>query len=55
MFYTRNDWYVACPEGDLVDGGPVAMTILDERMVIWRSGERIEALDEVTAEAFRED
>ena len=43
---TRNDWYVACQEADLVEGGPVAARVLDEPMVIWRSGDRIAALED---------
>lgn len=46
MQYTRNDWYVGCAETDLSDGAPVAATILDERIVLWRSGERIAALED---------
>lgn len=43
---TRNDWYVACTEEDLARGEPVAACVLDERMVLWRSGERIVALED---------
>jgi phenylpropionate dioxygenase-like ring-hydroxylating dioxygenase large terminal subunit len=39
--YTWNDWYVACAESDLTDGRPVAACILNERMAIWRSGDRM--------------
>lgn len=46
VHYTRNDWYVACTERDLADQGPVAACVLDERMVIWRSGERVSALED---------
>jgi phenylpropionate dioxygenase-like ring-hydroxylating dioxygenase large terminal subunit len=46
MLYTRNDWYVACTESDLTDRGPVAACILNERLAIWRSGDRIVALED---------
>lgn len=46
MQYTRNDWYVACTEDDLAGGGPVAACVLDERIVVWRSGERAVALED---------
>jgi phenylpropionate dioxygenase-like ring-hydroxylating dioxygenase large terminal subunit len=46
MQYTQNDWYVACSESDLTRGGPVAACILEERLVIWRSGDKIVALED---------
>lgn len=46
MMNTRNDWYVACTEEDLAGGGPVAVCVLDERMVVWRSGTRVVALED---------
>lgn len=46
MSYTRNDWYVACLESEPDEGGPVAVCILDERMVIWRAGNEIVALED---------
>lgn len=46
MQYTRNDWYVACTESELAAGGPIAACVLDERMVIWRSGEKVVALED---------
>lgn len=46
MQYTRNDWYVACIEDELAANGPVAVTILNEHLVLWRSGDRIAALED---------
>lgn len=46
MPYTRNDWYVACSENALSEGAPVACCILDERIVLWRSGGGIAALED---------
>lgn len=43
---TRNDWYVACVDTDIDDGAPFAATILDERIVLWRSEGRIVALED---------
>ncbi len=44
--YTRNDWYVACTETDLAEGKPIAATILEERIVVWRSGDKFAALED---------
>jgi phenylpropionate dioxygenase-like ring-hydroxylating dioxygenase large terminal subunit len=46
MHYTRNDWYVACLEGDIAAAEPFAVTVLDERLVIWRSDARIAVLED---------
>ncbi len=46
MLYTQNDWYVACTENDLGGGAPFAACILNQRMVIWRSGNQIAALED---------
>lgn len=46
MLYTRNDWYVACAQSELAEGGPVAARILDEPLVIWRSGDRPVVLED---------
>lgn len=43
---TRNDWYVACIEADLDQGQPVAASVLDERLVVWKSGDRIVTLED---------
>lgn len=43
---TCNDWYVACTEADLSAGQPVAASILDEAVVVWRSGTRLVALED---------
>lgn len=44
--YTRNDWYVACAEDDLTEGRLLSMNILDEAIVVWRSGDGIAALED---------
>jgi vanillate O-demethylase monooxygenase subunit len=46
MHYTRNDWYVACTEQELAQGGPVACCILDERLVAWGSENAISVLED---------
>lgn len=46
MHYTRNDWYVACTEDEIAAAGPVAVSIMEERLAIWRSGPRIVALED---------
>lgn len=43
---TRNDWYVACTESALDSGQPVASCILDQRVVVWRAGDRIVAFED---------
>jgi vanillate O-demethylase monooxygenase subunit len=37
MTYVRNAWYVAAWSHDLPAGKPFAITILDERIVVWRT------------------
>lgn len=46
MQYTRNDWYVGCFEADLAEGVPVSVPILGERIVLWRSGDTLFALED---------
>lgn len=46
MMYTRNDWYVACTETQIAEGGPLPVSILDEAIVIWRSDDTIVALED---------
>lgn len=46
MNYTRDDWYVACLDTDLVDGQPFAAQIMGEAIVLWRSGDKISALED---------
>jgi nitrite reductase/ring-hydroxylating ferredoxin subunit len=41
MPYVRNAWYVAGWDRDLPDNTPFAITILDERLVLWRDGDGI--------------
>jgi phenylpropionate dioxygenase-like ring-hydroxylating dioxygenase large terminal subunit len=44
--YVRNAWYVASWSQDLVEAKPFGLSILDEPIVIWRSGGRIAALED---------
>lgn len=37
MSYVRNAWYVAAWEQELAPETPVAITVLGERIVIWRA------------------
>lgn len=46
MDYVRNAWYVACWSQDLADGKPQGVSILNEPVVIWRSGNRLAALED---------
>lgn len=46
MLHTRNDWYVACSESELADAAPLATTVLDERIVVWRSAGAIVAMED---------
>lgn len=46
MPYTRNDWYVACMETEIVDEKPFSARILDEGIVIWRSNGNLVALED---------
>lgn len=46
MQYTRNDWYVACADSDFAGSGPFASRILGEELVIWRSGDKVVALED---------
>ena len=36
MTYVRNCWYVAAWDSELIQGQPMAMQILGERIVLWR-------------------
>lgn len=45
--YVRNAWYVACWEKDLARETPYAMTILNERLVLWRTAaDNLHALED---------
>jgi nitrite reductase/ring-hydroxylating ferredoxin subunit len=46
MNYVRNAWYVASWSQDLLDEKPMGLSILDEPVVIWRSGGRVAALED---------
>jgi phenylpropionate dioxygenase-like ring-hydroxylating dioxygenase large terminal subunit len=46
MNYVRNAWYVACWSQDLAERTPQGVSILDEPIVIWRSGGRLAALED---------
>jgi len=46
MLYTRNDWYVACSESELTDSTPLASSILEEPVVLWRSNGAIVAMED---------
>lgn len=46
MTYARNAWYVAAWDHDLPADAPLAMTVLGEPIVLWRSGERVVALED---------
>jgi vanillate O-demethylase monooxygenase subunit len=50
--YVRNCWYVAGWSADLADGAPLAMTILGEPIVIYRSGGRLTALEDRCVHRF---
>ena len=44
--HTVNDWYVACTEAELTQGKPFATTVLDQGLVIWRSGDELVAFED---------
>ncbi len=44
--YVRNAWYVASWKEDLGPEAPVAVTILGERIVLWRSAGRVMAFED---------
>ena len=46
MNYMRNAWYVAAWSQDVGERKPVGVSILDEPLVIWRSGPRLTALED---------
>jgi len=46
MNYMRNAWYVAGWSKDLAQGAPQGVVILDEPIVIWRSGGCVTALED---------
>ena len=46
MNYVRNAWYVACWSQDLGERKPLGITILDDPIVIWRSGTHLTALED---------
>jgi phenylpropionate dioxygenase-like ring-hydroxylating dioxygenase large terminal subunit len=46
MTYLRSAWYVAAWSQDLGTEKPLAMSILGEPIVLWRSGDRVVALED---------
>lgn len=44
--FTRNDWYVACTEDELGETGPIPARVLDQPLVLWRSGDKLVALED---------
>jgi phenylpropionate dioxygenase-like ring-hydroxylating dioxygenase large terminal subunit len=46
MTYVRNAWYVAAWASELAEGKPHAITILGERLVIWRRPGGLSALED---------
>ena len=46
MPYVRNAWYVAAWAHDLPDDAPLGVEILSQRIVLWRSGGAISALED---------
>ena len=46
MNYVRNAWYVASWSQDLAEKKPLGVSILDEPIVIWRSGSQVVALED---------
>ncbi|MEZ5655371.1 MAG: aromatic ring-hydroxylating dioxygenase subunit alpha [Sphingobium sp.] len=46
MNYVRNAWYVACWSHELIEGKPFGARILNESIVLWRSDDRISALED---------
>jgi len=46
MTYVRNAWYVAAWTPDLADASPLAITVLGERIVLWRAEGRLHALED---------
>jgi phenylpropionate dioxygenase-like ring-hydroxylating dioxygenase large terminal subunit len=44
--YVKNAWYVAAWTQDLEAAKPLAMTILEEPIVLWRAGDRVVAMED---------